>query len=176
MRAARFAVLLGFVLVAAASRLVPHPPNLTPIAAMALFGGAYFPDKRAAFLLPLAAMFLSDLVLGLHRGWPVVYGSFMLIVCIGFWLRWRRTALRVACAAVASSVLFFVVTNFDVWAWGSMYPKTSEGLLACYAAAIPFFRNTLTGDVLYSAALFGGFALLERWWPAVREPALTARK
>src|SRR3989442_15488674 len=77
MRAARFAVLFGLVLVAAASRLVPHPPNLTPIAAMALFGGAYFPDKRAAFLVPLAAMFLSDLVLGLHRGWPVVYGSFM---------------------------------------------------------------------------------------------------
>src|SRR5947209_10697567 len=139
MRAARFAVLLGLVLVAAASRLVPHPPNLTPIAAMALFGGAYFPDKRAAYLVPLAAMFLSDLVLGLHRGWPVVYGSFMLIVCIGFWLRWRRTALRVACAAAASSLLFFVVTNFDVWARGSLYLKMSEELLADDVTVVPIY-------------------------------------
>src|SRR2546422_10205972 len=99
----------------------------------------------------------------------------MLIVFIGFCLRRRRTALRVACAAVASSLLFFVVTNFDVWARGSMYPKTSEGLLACYVAAIPFFRNTLTGDVLYSAALFGGFALLEIWCSAVRAAAPRCR-
>ncbi len=102
----RFAVLLGMVLAAAASRLLPHPPNLTPIAAIALFGGAYFADKRAAFLVPVAAMFLSDLVIGLHRGLPVVYGTFALIVCVGSWLRTRRTLLPIAGAALASSLLF----------------------------------------------------------------------
>ncbi len=165
----RFAVLLGMVLAAAASRLLPHPPNLTPIAAMALFGGAYFSDKRVAFLVTLAAMFLSDLVIGLHRGLPVVYGTFTMIVCIGLRLRTRRTWLRVAGAALASSLLFFIVTNFGVWALGSLYPKTMEGLIACYLAAIPFFKNTLIGDAFYAAVLFGGFALAERRFPVLRE-------
>jgi len=165
----RFAVLLGMVLAAAASRLLPHPPNLTPIAAMALFGGAYFSDKRAAFLVTLAAMFLSDLVIGLHRGLPVVYGTFALIVCIGLWLRTRRTLLPVAGAALASSLLFFIVTNFAVWALGSLYPKTTQGLITCYLAAVPFFRNTLIGDAFYTAVLFGGFTLAERRFPVLRE-------
>ncbi len=165
----RFAVLLGMVLAAAASRLLPHPPNLTPIAAMALFGGAYFSDKRVAFLVTLAAMFLSDLVIGLHRGLPVVYGTFTMIVCIGLRLRTRRTWLRVAGAALASSLLFFIVTNFGVWALGSLYPKTMEGLIACYLAAIPFFKNTLIGDAFYAAVLFGGFALAERRFPVLSE-------
>ncbi len=165
----RFAVLLGMVLAAAASRLLPHPPNLTPIAAMALFGGAYFSDQRVAFLVPLAAMFLSDLVIGLHRQLPVVYACFAMTVCIGLWLRGRRRAPLIAGAALASSVLFFVVTNFGVWALGSLYPKTMEGFIACYLAAIPFFKNTLIGDAFYTALLFGGFALTERRFPVLRE-------
>ncbi len=167
----RFAMLLGFVLMAAASRLVPHPPNFTPIAALALFGGACFSDRRAAFLVPLGAMFLSDLAIGWHRGWPWVYGSFSLIVCLGLWLRGRQTFGRIAAATLSSSVLFFVITNFGVWATDSLYPRTVAGFAACYVAAIPFFRNTLAGDVLYAAALFGGLALLERRFSAVREPA-----
>src|SRR5215831_20776184 len=142
---------------AAASRLLPHPPNLTPIAAMALFGGAYFADKRLAFLVPLAALLLSDIVMGLYNQIPVVYGSFALIVCLGFWLQKRRTWLRVASATLVSSVLFFITTNFAVWAFGSLYPKTMKGLLACYVAAIPFFRHTLLAIcsmlLCYSAAL-----------------------
>ena len=160
----RFAVLLGMVLAAAASRLLPHPPNLTPIAAIALFGGAYFADKRAAFLVPLAAMFLSDLVIGLHRQLPVVYACFAMTVCIGLWLRTRRRLRPIAGGALASSLLFFIVTNFGVWALGSLYPKTMEGLITCYLAAVPFFRNTLIGDAFYTAVLFGGFALAERWF------------
>ncbi|MGH9778649.1 MAG: DUF6580 family putative transport protein [Candidatus Acidiferrales bacterium] len=169
---ARPLVLTGLVLTAAAARLLPHPPNFTPIAAMALFGGAHFAAKRWAFLVPLAAMFLSDLVIALHPLMPVVYGSFALIVCIGFWLRTRRRRLPIAGAALASSLLFFLVTNFGVWALGSFYPKTTEGLLACYIAAIPFFRNTLLGDAVYAVALFGGFRLIERGFAAVREPAV----
>ncbi len=172
----RFFVFLGIIFLAAASRLIPHPPNFAPIAAMALFGGAYFSDKRLAFFVPLAAMFLSDLVLGLHGLMPVVYGSFAMIVGIGLWLRTRRTALPIAGAALTSSILFFVLTNFGVWAFSSIYPKTMAGLLACYAAAIPFFQNTLLGDAVYSTILFGGFALAERGFPALRAPAVAPAK
>jgi len=169
----RTLVLLIFILAAAVARLVPHPPNFAPIGAMALFGGACFANKRAAFAVPLIAMFLSDVVLGFHRLMPVVYGSFVLIVGLGFLLRRRRTLLPIAGAALASSVLFFIFTNFGVWALGSWYPKTWEGLTACYIAALPFFRNTLLGDAVYAAALFGGLALAEKQIPALREPAVT---
>ena len=181
----RFLVLVGMILAAAASRLIPHPPNFAPIGAMALFGGACFAHRRAAFVVPLAAMFLSDLAigllsgnlsLGLHRLIPVVYGSFALIVCLGFWLRSRRTVLPIAGATLAGSVLFFVLTNFGVWALGSLYPNTWEGLVACYVAAIPFFHNTLLGDAVYSTALFGGLALAEKGLPALREPVLALPK
>ena len=168
----RFVVLVCLILAAAASRLIPHPPNAASITAVALFGGAYLSDKRLAFLVPIAALFLSDLVLGLYSHMEVVYGSFALVVCIGLLLRRKRTPLAIGGATLASSTLFFVVTNFGVWLFGSLYPKTMEGLFVCYVAAIPFFQNTLLGDALYTVALFGGFALAERWWPALREPRL----
>jgi len=181
----RFLVLAGMILGAAASRLIPHPPNFAPIGAMALFGGACFAHRGAAFLVPLVAMFLSDLgigllsgdlSLGLHRLVPVVYGSFALIVCVGFWLRTRRSVASVAAATLTSSVLFFIVTNFGIWAFGSWYPKTWQGLVACYVAAVPYFRNTLLGDAVYATALFGGLALAERSFPALRERALAPSK
>ena len=172
----RFVVLSGMILVAAASRLIPHPPNFVPIAAIALFGGAHFSDKRMAFLIPLAAMFLSDLAIGLHSLIPVVYATFAIIVCIGLWLRSRRRVFPIASAALVCSILFFLVTNFGVWAFGAMYPKTMEGLIACYMAAIPFFTNTLLGNAFYTAALFGCFALAERWFPVLQEPSLSPAK
>jgi len=180
----RARVLASMVGVAALSRLVPHPPNFTPIGALALFGGACFQSRRAAFLVPLVSMLLSDLALGwmhgnlafgLHRLIPVVYGSFALIVCIGLWLRKHRHPLPIAGATLASSVLFFVVTNFGVWAMSSWYPKTWAGLAACYVAAIPFFHLTVLGDAFYVTVLFGGLALAERAWPALREPGLVAQ-
>ncbi|MCM8776000.1 MAG: hypothetical protein NC930_06625 [Candidatus Omnitrophica bacterium] len=171
MRNTRFIALTGIILVAALSRLVPHPPNVTPITAMALFGGVYFSDKRLAFLIPFIAMLLSDLVLGLHSLLAIVYLSFGLIVCIGMWLRSRRTAPRIVFAAFLSSVLFFILTNFGVWILTSMYPRTLEGFISCYTAAIPFFRNTLLADLAYTSVLFGGWSLLEAWLPALRENA-----
>jgi hypothetical protein len=172
----RFAVVACMILVAAASRLIPHPPNLTSITAMALFGGAYLSERRLAFLVPMAALFLSDLVLGFYSRMWVVYGSFVLVVWIGLLLRRRRTPLVIASAALVSSILFFVITNFGVWVFGSLYPKTVEGLLVCYVAAIPFFQNMVLGDALYTAALFGGFSIAERWWPALREPMPVERQ
>lgn len=169
----RLLILVLMILAAAASRVIPHPPNVASIAAVALFGGAYLPNKRLALIVPLAALFLSDLILGFYRHMEIVYGSFLLVVCLGFWLQTKRSALRIAAAALASSVIFFVITNFGVWAVGSLYPKTAGGLLACYVAAIPFFQNTLVGDALYTAVLFGGFALVEKLFPVLRERHLT---
>ena len=158
----RLGLLIGMIFAAAGMRFLPHPPNFESIGAIALFAGAHFDDKRWAFVLPLAAMLLSDAVIGFHAQMPIVYGTFALVVCMGFFLRERRTALNIAGAAAAASTLFFVITNFGVWAFDGLYPRTFEGLVVCYIAAIPFFGNTLAGSLFYTAVLFGGFALAER--------------
>jgi len=171
MKNTRYLVLAGMVLAAAAERLLPHPWNFTPIGAMALFGGAQFANKRAAILLPFTALFLSDLVLGLHRLMPFVYGCFALTVCLGFWVQQYRSAGRVAVASVVSSTVFFLVTNFSVWAVFDTYPKNATGLLECYVAGLPFYRNGLLGDLFYAAVLFGSLALAERKFTSLREPS-----
>jgi hypothetical protein len=165
---ARLAAILTAILVAAAMRLLPHPPNFSPIGAMALFGGAYFGRRALAFAAPLGALLLSDAVIGFHSGMLYVYGSVALVVLIGWAVAKRITPLGIAAAAVASSALFFIVTNFGVWLKGLYYPQTLSGLAECYLAAIPFFQNTLAGDLFFSALLFGGFALLERRIPLLR--------
>jgi hypothetical protein len=157
------------IMAAAVSRLLPHPPNLTPIAAMALFGGATLADKRVAFLVPLVALCLTDIFLGFSWLTPVVYGSFALSVCLGFWLRGRRSAGRIAAATLCGSMLFFILTNLGFWALTPFYAKTLSGLSECYIAALPFFRNTFAGDFLCSGLLFGGLAMAERRWPALAE-------
>lgn len=166
----RMAVIASMILAATASRLLPHPPNLTAIAAMALFGGARFSDWRIAFTVPLGALLLSDALLGFYSHMEIVYGSFALVVAIGCLLRKRPTVPMIGAAALGSSVLFFVLTNLGVWATSGLYPHSMTGLIACYAAALPFFRNMLVGDAIYTLALFGGFALLERSSPRLREP------
>lgn len=169
----RLKLLIGMILTTAVSRLLPHPPNLTPVAAIALFGGATFGDKRAAFLVPLTALFLTDLCLGFSVVTPVVYGSFALIGCLGFRLRGRRSARRIAAATFGGAVLFFLLTNLGVWAFTTLYSKTLSGLWECYAAAVPFFRNTVAGDFIYSALLFGGLALAEKQWPKFSEATIS---
>jgi hypothetical protein len=168
----RLLAVLSAILLAAALRLVPHPPNFTPIAAMALFGGAMFGRRWLAFVAPLGALLLSDLALGFYPELAVVYLSTGATVAIGWALTKRRTALGVAAAALASSLLFFAVTNLGVWLVMDYYPKTLAGLAACYVAAIPFFQNTRAGDLFFSALLFGGFALAERRVPVLRTPEL----
>jgi Family of unknown function (DUF6580) len=176
---ARLAVLLGLMVAAACARLVPHPPNVTPVAAMALLGGATFVDRRAALAVPLGAMLLSDIGLGLLRYHPslvftpmllVIYGCFVVIVCLGFLLRGRRSPLRVAMVTLTASVLFFAVTNLGVWALGDLYPRTGAGLASCFVEAIPFFRNTLAGDAVSAFALFGALGMIEREFPRLADP------
>ena len=168
MKNPRWAVLASMVAGAALLRLLPHPWNFTPVAAMALFGGARFQTRLAAFTVPLAAMALSDLVLGLHVTLPAVYLSFALTVMIGRRLRDGAGWMKVGGGAILSSVLFFVVTNFAHWALTGIYPKTAAGLSACFIVAVPYFRNMLAGDLFYTALLFGGFHLAQRAFPVLR--------
>lgn len=175
-------VLASIIVIAAMSRIVPHPPNVTPIAAMALFGGAFLTNRRLAYVLPLAAMVLSDIVLGftvygkvILVSRPVVYACFIATVAMGKLIRDRRSALNVGAVTLASSVMFYVVTNFGEWAHGSLYPKTLAGLATCYTAAIPFFRNSVAGDLAFAALLFGGFAMLETLVTSLREKQLPAQ-
>ncbi|HEY8228585.1 MAG TPA: DUF6580 family putative transport protein [Pyrinomonadaceae bacterium] len=169
MNKSRALIVTGLIVAAAASRLIPHPPNVAPITALALFSGAHFSNKRFAFAIPLSALLLSDFVLGFYRQMWIVYGAFCLIACIGLLLRRRTKGYLVAGATLAGSVLFFALTNLGVWAFGSLYPKTSDGLIACYVAALPFFQNTILGDCLYTALLFGALWIAEAKWPVIRE-------
>jgi len=167
----RLVLALGIIALAAALRIAPHPWNFTPVGAMALFSGAVIKNRRLAFVVPLLALFLGDIFIGFHKLMPIVYASFLLSVAIGFWLRDRRTAGRISAATLLGAIQFFLVTNFAVWAFGLTYPRTSAGLVACYVAGIPFFWNTLAGDAVYAVLFFGTFALAERLFPALNEPA-----
>jgi hypothetical protein len=164
----RVVAILSAILVAAVLRLVPHPPNFTPVGAMALFSGAYLGRRAVAFAAPLGALLLSDLVLGFYHGQATVYFSVALIVMIGMVALTRVSSLRVGIAAITSSILFFVITNFGMWLFSGFYPRTLAGLEACYVAAIPFFQNTVAGDLFYAALLFGGFRIAELLIPRLR--------
>ena len=159
----RFSAIVSIILVLAIYRVVPHPPNVSPVAAMALFGGAYFADRKLAFIIPLFALVVSDLIIGLHDTLLFVYGAFAVTVIAGIWLRNRLSVMTVASTAIATSLMFFVVTNFGAWLFNQgLYPLNFEGLLQSYVAGIPFYANTLIGDLFFTALLFGGFHLLER--------------
>jgi hypothetical protein len=176
----RFAILALIVLVAAMSRLLPHPPNMTALSAMALFGGAYFSKKWQTILLPLTAFWLSDLVLN-NVIYKEYYPSFtwfsssfyfaaaslvLMTVVSGILLKVVNVRNVIASSLVAS-VIFFLVSNFGVWIGGGMYPMNSIGLATCYTAGLPFFSNTLIGDLLWSAILFGGFAYAQSRFPVL---------
>ncbi len=155
-------VAYGLVLVGVMSRLAPHPANVTPVIAVALFSGAILP-RRAAVFVPLVAVILSDWLIGYDPQLPWNWLAVGCVTGIGWALRQRRSVLRVGGAALSGSTLFFLVSNFGVWLAGQLYPLTREGLLSCYLAGLPFYRNMLLGDLLYTGAFFGGYALLQRY-------------
>ena len=151
----------ALIAIGAVLRVVPHPWNFAPIGAMALFGGAVLP-RGVGIAVPLAALALSDAVLGFYAGFAWVYGSFVLIGLLGLALRRRRTVARIIAASLASSVLFFLVTNFGEWL-GPLYSHHVSGLWASYLAGIPFFRNTVASDLIYSLAFFGAYESASRF-------------
>ncbi len=169
-------ILFLCVLIAALTRLLPlaldmpELSNFSPLGAMALFGAAYFTSRPMAMLLPALALWVSNLLLdnifypqyyngfSWFSNWEV-YFSFLLVVVMGFFSLKKVTPLRVIGSGLAASVIFFVVSNFFVWLSGGMYPRTPLGLLTCYEMAIPFFRNTLMGDLVFTSVLFGAWHL-----------------
>ena len=150
-------VLFSFVLIAALTRLVPHPPNFAPITAMSLFAGAYFTRKQLSFIVPLLAMLISDLFLGFYTISIFVYISFALIT----WMGQQQNKVTPK-LVLLGSVLFFIISNLGIWLL--YYPKTIEGLLSCFALAIPFFATSLLGDVFYSTVLVFGFSAVSNRW------------
>jgi hypothetical protein len=154
----------SLILMAAATRFLPHPANFTAIGAMALFGTARLQDKRLAFILPIAAMLLSDLFIPYGFN-PSVYLSFALIAILGLSLRNTKKVLPIAGASVASSLIFYIITNFAVWMGdnGVMYAKSIDGLWMSYTAAIPFFWNGMAGDLFFTGVMFGSYELVNRF-------------
>jgi hypothetical protein len=165
------AIVILLIALAIIGRLVPHPDNFTPVLGVALFAGAMLPGS-AAYLIAFAAVFLSDLALGnsFTGTTVVVYACFLVGAALGKWLGRERTWRKTALATLGGSLLFYVATNFAVWMEpGGLYPRTWDGLLECYWMAIPFFRNSLAGDIFWTVALFGLFDLGQ--WSARRQRA-----
>lgn len=176
MRNPKLLILCIIIVLAVLSRFLPFPPNVAPVAAIALFGGAYFKNKGLALLLPIGIMLISDLFIGLHSTLLFVYASFALIMLVGYrFLGSKVTGMRLFGASLTGSVLFYLITNFGVWLMSPYYPMTAGGLLSSYTMAIPFFHYTLLGDLAYTFALFGSYAFVSRYVPQLQqERVLTA--
>jgi len=182
MNITRFSTIVAIIVLAAVVRYLPHPFNFTPIAALALFGGAYFTNRWVAIAIPMVAMLLSDTMYeimtgwGFHSGMPVTYGSFLLVTLIGIFFLQKVTVLRVTGAALAGSLIFFLITNFAFLypeapvpnpTLGN-YPHNWTGIVASYVAGLAFLKNQILGDLFYSGVLFGGFYLLQRRFEVLR--------
>jgi hypothetical protein len=154
-------VVLTMIVAGAMMRLIPHWPNFTPIAAIALFGGTFLKRKDLAFLVPVAAMLLIDLIIGFHSTMLPVYLSFLAIVAFGLILQRRLNVVNTLTASLAASVLFYLVTNFASWSYGIMpYPMNIAGLMQSYIAGLPFLFNGALGDLFYTSVLFGAVYLV----------------
>jgi len=168
----RFVFITSAIFIVAASRLFPHIPNFTPLAAMALFGGAYLSNKRMAFIVPLIALFVSDVAMQLLFGWGFhntmiyVYLGFALTTMIGMLIRKNISVKSIAVGSVASSVVFFILTNFGYWAANGFF-MGAAGLNISYIEAIPFFATSLFGDLFFNAVLFGSFYLAQTKYPVL---------
>ncbi len=173
--------MIAFIIaITALCRLLPHPPNFSPVAAIALFGGIYYSKRYMAYLVPLVSLWLSDILLNysyyhqfvlFYDGFYFTYGTFALIVLLSGLLIRKVKVQSMLVASLSASVLFFIVSNFGVWFSTAMYPHTQAGLMACYVAGLPFFSHTLIGDLVYTGLLFGLFEFLQS-----RVPALQSRR
>lgn len=154
-------IALALVALGVVFRLAPHPENVTPVAAIALFSGVTL-SPALAFTVPVAVMMATDLFIGWHPLFWLVWPAFLLVTWIGQRVRGKEGALPVALASFGGSVLFFAVTNLGVFFFEKMYPKTWAGLVECFAMALPFFRNSLIGDLVWTAVFFSLFELARR--------------
>jgi hypothetical protein len=167
----RLMLLAAIIGAAALARVLPHPVNVTPVAAIALFAGATLPRGFLAFLIPLAAMFVADLIIGFHSTMLFVYAGMVITVALGMLLQNKQRPLNIAGASLVSSVVFFILTNFGVWMMQDIYPHDASGLLQSYVAALPFFTNSILGDLGFAALLFGVFSFAQQRFPQLRASA-----
>lgn len=174
----RISVLVLMIVLAAFSRIIPHMPNFSPLGAIGLFGAAHFSKKWQAFLIPIAATWLSDLFINniiyaqyyptftwFYEGFYWQYSSYLLITLAGVFIFKKIPPKKVITGALSSTAIFFLISNFGCW---SAYPQTFDGLMACYAAGMPFLKGTFLGDMFYSGVLFGAFALAQKQFPVLR--------
>jgi len=160
----KFLIAIVFILIGVSLRLLPHPPNFAPITAIALFGGVYL-SKKTSLFLPVLALLISDMFLGFYQLslMVFVYGSFLLCVILGFWLKKHKKWHITLGISLLCSLIFFFLTNFSVWAFTSWYPKSFSGIIQCYLMALPFLKNTAIGDLFYITVFFGTYELVEVW-------------
>lgn len=156
-----YIIVLLLILLGLSARLLPHPANFAPIGAIAIFGGFYLP-RKFAIIIPLAALFVSDIFIGFYnpKMMVAVYGAFACMGAIALLARKRKSFTTVLGAILVGSILFFLITNAAVWMFGTMYPLTAAGLLESYTMAIPFFKNSLMGDLFYTGVLVGSMEML----------------
>ena len=145
---------LGLIILLALSRLIPHPPNFTPILGMAVFSGAIINKKIVAYLVPLAAMLLSDLYLGFHTGMTIIYFTLAICVLIGTFIESRVTILNSILGITAGVLVFYLITNFTVWYGSGMYENSFSGLITCYVMGLPFLQNTFISSLIYGMGAF----------------------
>ena len=171
----RLIAIVTIIIAGAFMRLIPHWPNFTPIAAMALFGGAYLERKYLAYLIPIAALFISDLIIGFYDYMLPIYLAFAITVTLGILIRQKLSAGRILGTAFASSIIFFLITNFAAWVGSPFYAKDFAGLMQAYIAGLAFFNdgsygisfflNEVLGTVFYSLIFFGVFYLARLRFP-----------
>ncbi|MDC3144468.1 hypothetical protein OA527_05585 [Pelagibacteraceae bacterium] len=154
--------ILILIAVLAFSRLIPHPPNFTPLLGMAVFAGARLDSKLFAILAPLTAMFLSDLIIGLHSGMSIIYFAILVNVFFGFYLKERLGPLLIGGTLISGAIMFFIITNFAVWYGSSFYSNDLAGLITCYTMGLPFFQNTLISSLMYGFSAFYLFEFLAK--------------
>ena len=149
-------LITGFVIIfmLALSRLIPHPPNFTPILGMAVFSGAIINHKLVAYIIPLAAMLLSDLYLGFHASMPIIYFSLAVCVLIGTLIESKVSILNSILSLSFGVLIFFLITNFAVWYGSGMYECNISGLMTCYLMGLPFVQNTFISSILYGMGAF----------------------
>ena len=170
----RFVAISLIISVTALLRLVPHFPNFSPLGAICRFGAAHFSNKIQVYIVPLLAIWISDILVNnliyseyfnhftiFYDGFYWQYGSYLLIVFFSTFTLKNQNSIKIICSAIGAALLFFLVSNFGVWASGNMYPNNFSGLMTCYIAGIPFIKGTIISNIIFSVILFGGFSLLE---------------
>ncbi len=161
-------LIASIIFLVSLTRLVPHLPNFTPVLALAIFGGAYLPNRIIALSLPILAMFLSDLIIGFHSQIYAVYVTIIILSLLGNMIK-TKNIKNLAITGFAGSLIFFMITNFSVWLTDRLYPLTIDGLLECYIMAIPFFHNTLISTLLFLGILFFSYTFAEKKYQLLKK-------